>query len=155
MTYLKHRHRTLQKWPLILTSTSQSLNAPQRTETERAFLASYAIIRFVHIIPVDEVLVHSQHGKCEIEVGLTLEVNPPLSGVLRISLSVLTNRVSDFADILLAFPEQTGIRAEIYRRHEEHEGHNEHGRIKYVCLFITLPEDPQVLVPRLVHDLFV
>ena len=92
--YLKHLYGTPQKWLLILAGTSQSFNTPESTETKRAFLASHSIVRFIHVISVDKVLRHDQRSR-EIEMELTLEVKPPLSGVFKIRLRVLTNRVSD------------------------------------------------------------
>jgi hypothetical protein len=123
--YLKHLHGTPQKWLLVFAGTGQSFDAPKGTETERAFLTSHAIIRFIHIISVDKVLPNSQRGSGEVRMGLTLEVSPPLSGVFRIRLRVLTNRVSDLVDIL-ASPQKTGVMMGTYRRHEEHQWHNEH-----------------------------
>lgn len=61
--YLKHLHGTPQKWLIVLAGASQSLNAPEGTETECAFLASHTVIRFIHIISVDKVLPIDECGR--------------------------------------------------------------------------------------------
>ena len=39
--------------------------------------------------------------------------------------------------------------------HEEHQGHNQHSRIEYISIFIALPKEFFLLVPCIVHDLFI
>ncbi len=90
---------------------------------------------------------------------LTLEVNPPRSGVFNICFSVLTNRGSDWkrkpiSDTTGKYAKHASVLT-THALHEKYKGHNEHRRVQYVGFLIALAEMFQLRIPSLLHNLFV
>lgn len=97
-THLEHRNSPWQERPVRLTSPRKRLDAPKRAQAECSFFASDTVFRFTGIVAIYKVLQQddSDYDREEaMKNERTLEVNPPLSGVLRICLRVDTNLGSD------------------------------------------------------------
>ena len=69
--------------------------SPERAQTKCSFFPSNTIVGLVNIIAEDEILRRVNLWVKEQYQVPTFEVNPPLSGDLRICRNVLTKRGSD------------------------------------------------------------
>lgn len=183
-TYLEHGDRFLEEGLFVLTSASQGLNTPaklpsvliergkvwasnipERAETERALLATDAVVGLGDVVPVDKALSSHliQHGRTNTKQGseeLTFDVKPPLSGVNIIFFNVDKNLGSDYIPRQhTRIPPPTQLSREnhttTHRRREEHQRHDQQRRVQDVLVLIRLSEELQFGVPRLLHDLFV
>ena len=82
----------------IQTSVTKT-RIPKGTKTESALFTSDTIIRFIGVIAVYQILSRTSEsmGNRQMCCGLTFEVKPPRSGVLRMCFKVPINLGSDYS----------------------------------------------------------
>lgn len=56
ISYLKHRDRPGKHRPVVVADAGESLNTPQCTQAESAFLAAYTIASLVYVVAEYQVL---------------------------------------------------------------------------------------------------